>query len=297
MQISSGNLRTLYTAFSAAFQQGFAPVTPQWNRIAQLVPSTTRENEYGWLETLAGMREWVGSRVINNIKVNDYRLRNVDYEQTYGVSVNDVADGAIAGWSTFFQNLGYETASFPDELVFGVAKAGFTSLCYDGQFFFDTDHPVQGPDDTIVSVSNSGGGSGAQWMLLDTMKPVKPFIYQLRKPFELVRKDRPEDDNVFDSNELLYGVHGRMTAGYGRWQLAYGSKQTLNATNYAAARAAMMSYTATSGRPLNIMPNLLVVGPTLEAAARQILNAENDAAGATNVWRNSAELLVTPWLA
>jgi phage major head subunit gpT-like protein len=45
------------------------------------------------------------------------------------------------------------------------------------------------------------------------------------------------------------------------------------------------------------MPRLLIVPPALEAAGLEILNAERDAAGATNVWRGTAELLVVPWLA
>ena len=40
-----------------------------------------------------------------------------------------------------------------------LVAAGFTSLCYDGQYFFDTDHPV-GPNESPASVSNHGGGAG-----------------------------------------------------------------------------------------------------------------------------------------
>lgn len=74
----------------------------------------------------------------------------------------------------------------------------------------------------------------------------------------------------------------------------------LNATNYASTRQAMMSYTDADGQPLGIMPNLLVVPPQLEDEARTILNAEFVAvsnAGVTNIWRNSADLLVIPELA
>ena len=42
---------------------------------------------------------------------------------------------------------------------------------------------------------------------------------------------------------------------------------------------------------------LLVVPPTLEKEALELINAERSAAGATNIYRGSAELLVSPWLA
>jgi phage major head subunit gpT-like protein len=83
-------------------------------------------------------------------------------------------------------------------------------------------------------------------------------------------------------------------------QANYGTSTALNATNYAAKRAVMMGYKGEDGRPFGVMPNLLVVPPQLEGAARTILNAEmvgDSGAGITNVWRNSAELLVVPELA
>ena len=85
--------------------------------------------------------------------------------------------------------------------------------------------------------------------------------------------------------------------GYGLWQMAWGSKQTLDKAHYKAAREALMGMKGDHGRPLGLTPNLLVVPPTLEGQALELLNAERDAAGATNVYRNTAELLVVPWLA
>jgi phage major head subunit gpT-like protein len=91
-------------------------------------------------------------------------------------------------------------------------------------------------------------------------------------------------------------VDRRDNAGFGLWQFAHASKDTLDATNYGAARAAMMSFKDDEGRPLGIRPTLLVVPPTLESAAREILLNERTAAGATNPWCGTAELLVAPWL-
>jgi phage major head subunit gpT-like protein len=50
-------------------------------------------------------------------------------------------------------------------------------------------------------------------------------------------------------------------------------------------------------RPLGIRPTHLVVPPSLEGQALEILNAERDAAGATNVYKGTAQLIVCPWLA
>lgn len=52
-----------------------------------------------------------------------------------------------------------------------------------------------------------------------------------------------------------------------------------------------------NGLPLGLTPNLLVVPPSLESAARKILNSEYAAGGETNEWKGTADLLVSPWLA
>lgn len=61
------------------------------------------------------------------------------------------------------------------------------------------------------------------WCLLDTTKPIKPFIFQNRKPAKFTSKTAPTDDNVFFSKEYVYGTDARGNAGYGMWQMAYGS--------------------------------------------------------------------------
>jgi phage major head subunit gpT-like protein len=83
------------------------------------------------------------------------------------------------------------------------------------------------------------------------------------------------------------------------------SAMALSAANYQTVRQTMMSYVGEDGRPLQVQPSLLVVPPQLEAAARQILNADFIAPAAavgqnaasvqqTNVLKGSAELLVVP---
>lgn len=45
------------------------------------------------------------------------------------------------------------------------------------------------------------------------------------------------------------------------------------------------------------MPTHLVGPPMLEKEGLELLNADRNAAGATNVYRDTAKLIVTPWLA
>lgn len=66
-------------------------------------------------------------------------------------------------------------------------------------------------------------GNDEAWFLVCTTKPLKPLIYQKRKEFKFDSLTDDRDLNVFMRKEFLYGVTGRSNAGYGFWQMAYGS--------------------------------------------------------------------------
>ena len=296
MIVNGESLRTLGTAFKANFQSGLGMHQSQWSQIATEVLSTTASNEYGWLGQMPSMRKWLGDRVVNRASAHKYAIANDDYELTVAVKRTHIEDDNIGIYRPLMEEMGRATAAHPDEDIFRLLKAGFDTECYDGQAFFDTDHPRLNKAGETVTVSNSGGGSGAPWFLMDVSRALKPLIYQTRKRPEFVSKDRPDDENAFMRKEFVYGVDCRDAVGFGFWQMAYGSKQTLNAANYAAARAALNGQLGDYDRPLGLQATLLVVPPSLEGAALEILNAERNAAGATNVWRGTAQLLVPPWI-
>ncbi len=55
---------------------------------------------------------------------------------------------------------------------------------------------------------------------------VKPLIYQQRKKAKFVSLTAETDDNVFMKKKFLYGADSRGNAGYGFWQMAFGSDGT-----------------------------------------------------------------------
>lgn len=61
------------------------------------------------------------------------------------------------------------------------------------------------------------------WFLLCTNKFLKPIVFQKRKEIKLVSYTKETDPNVFKNNEFVWGADGRSNAGYGFWQMAYGS--------------------------------------------------------------------------
>jgi len=292
MIINQAALAGIYKSFSTIFNQAFDTAKSMWDLVAMRVPSSGRSVDYKWLGDFPVMKEWVGDRVIKDLSAFHYEIVNKPYEATVEVDRDDVEDDQVGVYTPMIQGLGQGARVHPDLLVFALLAAGFNTLCFDGQYFFDTDHPVGG-----ASVSNSGGGAGNPWFLMDLSRPIKPIVLQIRKAPQFVAMDKPDDENVFMRKKFRYGVDDRKNVGFGLWQLAYGSKDTLNAANYAAARAAMMAFKNDEGVPLGIMPTHLVYGPSLESAARTLLVNERDAAGASNPWYKTAEPVLVPWLA
>jgi len=297
MLVNAANLETLRVGFKTSFQGGLAQAKDDWDRIATLIPASQKEQKYGWLGKVPRVREWIGPRAVQNLQQHDYAIREKPWELTIGVDKDDVETDNLGIYAPMFAEMGMQTKALPSQLVYSLLLDGFSTECYDGQPFFDTDHPVLDKNGAVQSVSNSGGGSGTPWFLMVTNRVIKPLIYQRRKDFEFVAKDNPTDDNVFELKEFRYGADARANVGFGFWQMAYGSKQPLTAANYAAARSAITGMLGDHGNPLGMVPNLLVFPPALESAALKILNSENAAGGETNEWKGTAEPFMSPWLA
>lgn len=296
MQTSGANLNVLYTAVKSHFQQGQQGYTQLWPQIATLVPSTTMVETYAWLGEFSRLREWIGERQINRMERHGYSLTNKKFEATEAIPRDYVEDDTYGVLMPKFQDMGHAAATHPDEMLFALLAAGFESKCYDGQNFFDTDHPV-GDKGQEKSVSNMQAGSGVPWYLLDTSRPLKPLIYQQRKDYKLTNKtDASNSDHVYMMDEFLYGVDARGNWGYGFWQQAYASKADLTESNFNDAVQAMMSFKSDKGRPLGIMPKILIVGPSNRAKAKAVVEAEHKANGGSNTNWKAVDVLVVPWL-
>ena len=295
MLINSPNLDTLFKGFQTKYTDAYKNAPAFSDKIVMKVPSSGRDETHAWMGSFPGMREWLGSRVINNFLASSFTIQNKLFESTVRVGRNDIEDDKLGTFGPVFANMGQLAKRHPEELIFGLLKAGFTTNCYDGQFFFDTDHSVL-IDDVPTAVSNMQAGAGAAWYLLDCSSEIRPIVWQERVPYIFESLTNAGDVDVFMQNAFTYGVRARVNCGFGLWQLGFGSKATLDATNYAAARAAMMAHRADNGRIMGVTPTHLVVPPSLEAAALALVNTEYGTGGISNPWKGTAELIVTPYL-
>lgn len=294
-------LSALNTGFRNEYQKAFdaAQADIQYQNLATVVPSTTASNTYGWLGDFPDFREWIGDRVLKDMAAHGYAISNKDFEATVGVKRTDIEDDNVGIYAPMMAHMGQRAAQFPDKLVFDLLKAGNSTLCYDGQFFFDTDHPVYPNVDgtgTAATVSNMdvpATNPGPAWYLLDARSVLKPIIFQNRKSPVFTQMTKVDDEAVFTSNLYRYGADMRCNVGFGFWQQAYMSRQPLTPDNFNKAYAAMLSMQADGGRPLEIKASVLIVPPALRGQALDIVGAERLANGQTNTNKGVVDLIVS----
>ncbi len=291
MILNQANLRAMFTGFRTSFNIGFRNAETFWQLIATLIPSSALEEKYGWFGQFPGVQEWVGDRIIKNLMVHDYAIKNIEFESTVSVKKREIETDQYGVYTPILQEMGHAAATHPDELVFNLLEQGFDTLCYDGQNFFDTDHPVGN-----TSVSNMQDGSGTPWFLLDTSRPLKPLIFQRRKDYNLQTIMDEKSDPVFMRNEYIYGIDADVNVGFGFWQLAAGSKAELNDVNFDALYAGMFSLKSNEGRPLGIRPRVIVYGPSNSARVDQLIKTQLSVGGGNNIRYNRVQCMEVPWL-
>lgn len=294
-------LKAIETQFKKDFAAGLGLIKPQWDLIAMKVSSNTKVNTYGFLGQFPKMVEWVNKRQRKAMQAQGASIENKLYESTVGIPRTDIEDDQVGLFRPMVQQAAQSAAELPDDLVFGLLKAGKTTLCYDGQNYFDTDHPVYpNVDGTGASKEQSNLTTGTKdgaptFYLFDTTNAIKPLIWQERTAPEIETKfDPSKSDTVFNEDIYEWGVRARGAAGFGFWQLAHCVEKTeLTAENIMAVIANMQSLKGDGGKLLNIRPNVILVPPALEFKARQICEGEL-INGTTNILKGRLKVIVSP---
>lgn len=147
MQITPAALAATATSFDTRFQAAVGSAVAIWNKIASLIPSNGSSTVHAIMNSIPRAREWLGERVVHNLASAAYELKNKSYEDTIGVKREAFEDDSLGVYNPALDMLGQQAALWPDDLVLAALKAGATSICHDGQYFFDTDHAA-GPGKT-----------------------------------------------------------------------------------------------------------------------------------------------------
>ena len=110
------------------------------NRISNYFPSDQRSERYAWLGQSPMMREWIGGRNAKGLTEKNFTIVNKHYEATLEIHKNDLRRDKSTQAMIRVNELAKRSNSHWASLLSTLIQAGAASYCYDGQYFFDTDH-------------------------------------------------------------------------------------------------------------------------------------------------------------
>ena len=161
--VNASTLVALQKSFQVLFQTTLDSTQPAWPRPAMESPSENAEENYQWLGRVPAMKEWLGSKTVEQLRGMSYLILNRDWESTIGVKRNHIEDDMLGMYRPRIAELASEGARHPDDLLSTVRVAGNTAtgLCYDGQQFYDMDH-AEGDSGTQSNKLTGTGTTAAQ---------------------------------------------------------------------------------------------------------------------------------------
>ena len=159
MTLTTAKAEVVMRDITAKFDNSVRAATPFYPRVCTVMPSNGRDEKYDFLGNMPGVREWKGDRKFQQLRAASFEIENKHWESSLLVSKNDIKDDRLGMYGPLTEDLAAEATHHPDELWFDTLIAGTSTACFDGQYFFDTDHSwgdsgSQSNDLTSTVVSN-----------------------------------------------------------------------------------------------------------------------------------------------
>lgn len=151
MLVNKSSLSAIFTGLKTLFNQSLKAASTDWMKTTMEVPSSGKGEDYVWLSRFPKMRKWVGEKFVKNIEAGKYYKANEPWETTIAVKRDDIEDDILGIYNNQAQAAGESAGELHEIISDDLKNNAFTELCWDGQYFYDTDHPVG-----ETSVSNKG---------------------------------------------------------------------------------------------------------------------------------------------
>lgn len=105
----------------------------------------------GWVSFPSCVNGWVRAS-LKDMAAHGYSVTNKLFEGTVAIPRTAVEDDTAGIYRPMLEEMGRAAGSHPDERIFALLAAGFTTTCFDGRYFFDTDLPVYAEVDCTGAV-------------------------------------------------------------------------------------------------------------------------------------------------
>lgn len=108
--------------------------------ISNYFDSNQEMESYKWLGMVPAMREWVGGRQAKGLRESGLDIRNKSFEATLEVLVDEIRRDKTGQVMIRVRELAARANSHWAKLLSAFIANGESSVGYDGQYFYDTDH-------------------------------------------------------------------------------------------------------------------------------------------------------------
>ena len=143
MSINTARAIALQRDITIKLNQYREAYTPFYPTLCNLMQSDGASENYAFPGMVGGMREWLSERDFKNITAARFSITNRKWESSIAFEKDDIEDDRLVFLDLSARDLAVEAESHPDELLFELVINGESTACWDGQYFFDTDHSWQ----------------------------------------------------------------------------------------------------------------------------------------------------------
>jgi phage major head subunit gpT-like protein len=123
-----------YEALQAQTGQGWI------DAISNYFTSDQPSETYVWLGMPPALREWIGGRQAKGFSDTGLEIKNRHFEATLEILIRDLRRDKTGQIRTRINELAQRGQTHFASLLSTLIVNGASALCYDGQYFFDTDH-------------------------------------------------------------------------------------------------------------------------------------------------------------
>lgn len=230
--LNSDILHVLWLELNSQFQNAYGlGEDATVDQFVTSMPLSTLTMRFDFLKGDPEFRKWSGQRTFHQLDNSKYEVSYDDYENGLRVLRRDIINNIVGPYSIQSFSLGQQAKYLKPKLCAAALDAGSasTSLCFDGQPFFDVSHPVgEGDDVTLVSnyIGSGGASAASPWYMMDLSRPIKPIIHLEREPVRFYSFTDLKDQNVFNNREFLFAADASQGTGYGLWHSCFRIEDT-----------------------------------------------------------------------
>lgn len=132
--------------------------------LAMKTTSDQASEDYGWLGAAPALQEYIGKRPVSEIRENSFVVRNKDFGGSVEIASKDMRRDKTGQIQVRINQIADRANDLPAKLLTALIVNGESAPCYDGQYFFDTDH------------AEGDSGSQSNDLSIDITEPTEPTV-------------------------------------------------------------------------------------------------------------------------